>query len=183
VTIRPAIFDGNILAGKSAPEAARVVGYTGSSLADNAKKRSRLPSVRERVAELRALAAEQCVLTIERLIGESEEARLKAMAEKGGASAAISAVQTKAKLAGLWREKVDQHNTGGPVIDRIELVIVDHARRSNDVRPSLSEPRNETENVSVEHAPQSNDVRPSLSGPRNETEKPPAHKPRRHWSE
>lgn len=115
------------------------------------------------------------------MLGESEEARLKAMAEKGGASAAVSMVQTKAKLAGLWREKVDQHNTGSPVIDRIELVIVDHPRRSNDVRPSLSEPRNESENVIVEHAPQSNDVRPSL--PRNETEKPPAHTPRRHWSD
>jgi hypothetical protein len=103
-------FAQELAKGKSAPESARVVGYTGSSLADNAKKRSRLPSVRARVAELRALAAEQCVLTVERLIGESEEARLKAMAEKGGASAAISAVQTKAKLAGLWREKVDQHN-------------------------------------------------------------------------
>jgi len=173
-------FAQELAKGKSAPEAARVVGYSGSSMADNAKKRSRLPSVRARVAELRTLAAEQCQLTVERLISESEE---KAMAEKGGASAAISAVQTKAKLAGLWREKVDQHNTGSPVIDRIELVIVEHPRRSNDVRPSLSEPRNETENVIVEHAPQSNDVRPSLSEPRNETEKPPAHKPRRHWSE
>lgn len=53
-------FAQELAKGKSAPEAARVVGYTGSSLADNAKKRSRLPSVRARVAELLARAAEQC---------------------------------------------------------------------------------------------------------------------------
>jgi hypothetical protein len=158
-------FAQELAKGKSAPEAARVVGYTGSSLADNAKKRSRLPSVRERVAELRALAAEQCVLTVERLIGESEEARVKAMAEKGGASAAISAVQTKAKLAGLWREKVDQHTTGSPVIERIERVIVDHRRQSNHVTASLSEPRNEPEHkISYE-------------------ETAAVSKPPRHWSE
>jgi hypothetical protein len=128
-------------------------------------------------------AAANKQVTIESLIAEAEAARAKAMSEKGGAAAAVSALTAKAKLAGMWREKVDQRKTGSPVIERIECVIVDHARRSNDVRPSLSEPRNETENVIVEHAPQSNDVRPSLSEPRNETEKPPTHKPRRHWSE
>jgi hypothetical protein len=29
-----------------------------------------------------------------------------------GAAAAVSAITTKAKLAGLWREKVEQHTTG-----------------------------------------------------------------------
>jgi hypothetical protein len=96
---------------------------------------------------------------------------------------AFAQALTRGMSASAAREKVDQHNTGSPVYERIERVIVDHAGRSNDVRPSLSEPRNETENVIVEHAPQSNDVRPSLSEPRNETEKPPAHNPRRHWSE
>jgi hypothetical protein len=40
-------------------------------------------------------------------------ARTKAMAEKGGAAAAIAAVTTKAKLAGLWREKVAQTDPSG----------------------------------------------------------------------
>jgi hypothetical protein len=57
------------------------------------------------------------------LIAEAEAARAKAMSEKGGAAAAVSALTAKAKLAGMWREKVDQHNTGSPVIDRIEWVI------------------------------------------------------------
>ncbi len=37
---------------------------------------------------------------------------MKAMSEKGGAAAAVTALTAKAKLAGMWREKVDQHNTG-----------------------------------------------------------------------
>ena len=37
----------------------------------------------------------------------------------------MSALTAKAKLAGMWREKVDQHNTGAPVYERIERVIVE----------------------------------------------------------
>ena len=51
-------------------------------------------------------------VTIESLITEAEAARAKAMEEKGGAAAAVSALIAKAKLAGMWREKVDKHNTG-----------------------------------------------------------------------
>jgi hypothetical protein len=43
------------------------------------------------------------------------------MSEKGGAAAAVSAPAAKAKLAGMWREKVDQHNTGS-TYERIERV-------------------------------------------------------------
>ena len=42
----------------------------------------------------------------------------KAMSEKGGAAAAVSALTAKAKLAGMWGEKVDQHNTGNPVYEQ-----------------------------------------------------------------
>jgi hypothetical protein len=34
------------------------------------------------------------------------------MESPNGAAAAVSAITAKAKLAGLWREKVDQHSTG-----------------------------------------------------------------------
>jgi hypothetical protein len=37
------------------------------------------------------------------------------MAEKGGASAAVSALIAKAKLSGMWREKPEQTKSG-PVI-------------------------------------------------------------------
>jgi hypothetical protein len=59
---------------------------------------------------------------------EAEAARAKAMSEKGGAAAAVSALTAKAKLAGMWREKVDQHNTGSP--ERIERIIVERAPQS-----------------------------------------------------
>jgi hypothetical protein len=59
-----------------------------------------------------AQAAANAQVTIETLITEAEAARAKAMDEKGGAAAAVSALIAKAKLAGMWREKIDQHNTG-----------------------------------------------------------------------
>jgi len=64
------------------------------------------------------------------LVAEAEAARAKAMSEKGGSAAAVSALTAKAKLAGMWREKVDQHNTGNPVYERIERVIVERAPQS-----------------------------------------------------
>jgi hypothetical protein len=40
------------------------------------------------------------------LIAEAEEARSKAMGDKGGAAAAVAAITVKTKVAGLWRDKV-----------------------------------------------------------------------------
>ncbi len=51
-----------------------------------------------------ALAAANKQVTIESLIAEAEAARMKAMSEKGGAAAAVTALTAKAKLAGMWRE-------------------------------------------------------------------------------
>ena len=71
-----------------------------------------------------AAAAANKQVTIESLIAEAEAARAKAMSEKGGAAAAVSALTAKAKLAGMWREKLDQHNTGSPVYDGVELRFI-----------------------------------------------------------
>jgi hypothetical protein len=136
----------------------------------NAATLARKKHISVRVAELQeeqlaihqqatAAAAANKQVTIESLIAEAEAARVKAMSEKGGAAAAVSALTAKAKLAGMWREKVDQHNTGSPVYERIERVIVERAPQSIDVAPSIFELRNET------------------------YEEPPASKPTRHWSE
>ena len=57
-------------------------------------------------------------VTLESLIADAEDARAKAMAEKGGASAAVSAVIAKAKLSGMWREKPEQTKSG-PVIVKV----------------------------------------------------------------
>ena len=92
----------------------------------NAATLARKEHISVRVAELQeerlaihkqatAEAVANAKVTIESLIAEAEAARAKAMSEKGGAAAAVSALTAKAKLAGMWREKVDQHNTGSPV--------------------------------------------------------------------
>src|SRR5262249_52882412 len=97
--------------------------------------------IRARVTELReeqlaihkqatAEAVANAKVTIESLIAEAEAARAKAMSERGGGAAAVSALTAKAKLAGMWREKLDQHNTGNPVYERIERVIVERAPQS-----------------------------------------------------
>ena len=140
----------------------------------NAATLARKKHILVRVAELQeeqltihqqatAAAAANKQVTIESLIAEAEAARAKAMSEKGGAAAAVSALTAKAKLAGMWREKVDQHNTGNPVYERIERVIVERPPQSNNVRPSLSGPRNEAEH-------------------KISYEEPAASKPPRHWS-
>jgi hypothetical protein len=66
-----------------------------------------------------AEAAANAKVTIESLIAEAEAARAKAMEEKGGAAAAVSALIAKAKLAGMWREKIDQHNTGTGTVSTV----------------------------------------------------------------
>jgi hypothetical protein len=141
----------------------------------NAASLARKEHISVRVAELQeeqlaihqqatAAAAANKQVTIESLIAEAEAARAKAMSEKGGAAAAVSALTAKAKLAGMWREKVDQHNTGNPVYERIERVIVERPPQSNDVRPSLSEPRNDIEHkISYEEPAASSKLPPHWS--------------------
>jgi hypothetical protein len=141
----------------------------------NAATLARKKHISVRVAELQTeqLAIHQqatveavanAKVTIESLIAEAEAARAKAMSEKGGAAAAVSALTAKAKLAGMWRDKVDQHNTGNAVLERIERVIVEH--KSDSGKPSLSDKLcgKETE-LEIRYVP------------------PAAPTPRRHWSD
>ena len=65
------------------------------------------------MAEIQSVGAERAAITVETLIAEAEAARSKAMAEKGGANAAVAAITAKAKLAGLWREKIAQTDPSG----------------------------------------------------------------------
>jgi hypothetical protein len=60
----------------------------------------------------------------------AEAARNKAMAEKGGANAAVAAVVAKAKLAGQWREKVAQTDPSGENAPR--YIISDHVMSEED---------------------------------------------------
>ena len=79
-----------------------------------------------------AAAAANKQVTIESLIAEA--ARAKAMSEKGGAAAAVSALTAKAKLAGMWREKLDQHNTGTGTVSTVWTVSWDEEDEQSDGR-------------------------------------------------
>src|SRR5690348_15212934 len=100
--------------GMSASAAYVQAGYKANR--HNAAALAREQHIGTRVAELQeeqlaihqqasAAAAANKQVTIESLIAEA--ARAKAVSEKGGAAAAVSALTAKAKLAGMWREKVD----------------------------------------------------------------------------
>jgi phage terminase small subunit len=114
-------FAQGLARGSSATAAYVEAGYKANR--HNAAALARKQHILTRVGELQeeqlaihqqatAQAAANAQVTIESLITEAEAARAKAMEEKGGAAAAVSALIAKAKLAGMWREKIDQHNTG-----------------------------------------------------------------------
>lgn len=117
-----------LAAGKTPEQASDLAGYdrSASSFASNARKRAQRKDIRERLKEIQAIGAKCAAVTAESLIFEAEEARRKAMTEKGGAGAAISAVTCKAKLAGLWVEKGaftdPTGKTAAPVSVRVSFV-------------------------------------------------------------
>jgi phage terminase small subunit len=109
-------FAHELAAGQTADAAYVLAGYR-----ENRSNAARLNANREiqgRVAEIQSMGAERAAVTVETLIAEAEAARSKAMREKGGAAAAIAAITAKAKLAGLWREKVAQTDPSGENISR-----------------------------------------------------------------
>ena len=94
-------FAQELATGKSADAAYVSAGYRANR--SNAARLSANQDIQKRVAEIQSLGAERAAITVETLIAETESARSKAMGEKGGAAAAVAAITTKAKLAGLWR--------------------------------------------------------------------------------
>ena len=104
-------FAQELATGKSADAAYVLAGYRANR--SNAARLNANQDIQRRVAEIQSLGAERAAITVETLIAEAEEARSKAMDEKGGAAAAVAAITAKAKLAGLWREKVAQTDPSG----------------------------------------------------------------------
>ena len=103
-------FAQELAAGKTADAAYEAAGY--QKHRGNAARLSANEHVKNRVREIQSIGAERAAITVHSLIEEAEQARIKAMESQNGAAAAVSAITAKAKLAGLWREKVDQHSTG-----------------------------------------------------------------------
>jgi hypothetical protein len=139
-----------------------------SSLKRNQRVSKRVDEIQEEQLAIHQQAtveaAANAKVTIESLIAEAEAARVKAMAEKGGAAAAVSALTAKAKLAGMWRDKVDQHNTGTPAYEHIERIIVERASAQERLLPP--------DEVTIEAEPDFEE-QAGLGSPVN---------PGRHWS-
>jgi phage terminase small subunit len=103
-------FAQELAGGNTADGAYEAAGYR--THRGNAARLSANESIKNRVREIQAIGAQRAAVTLQSLIDEADQARIKAMDTPNGAAAAVSAITAKAKLAGLWREKVDQHNTG-----------------------------------------------------------------------
>jgi phage terminase small subunit len=103
-------FAQELATGKTADAAYEAAGYR--KRRGNAARLSANECIKNRVREIQAVGAERAAVTVQSLIDEAEQARIKAMDAPNGAAAAVSAITAKAKLAGLWQERIDQHSTG-----------------------------------------------------------------------
>ena len=115
-------FAQELAAGKTADAAYVLAGYRENR--SNAARLNASQDIQKRVAEIQSVGAERAAVTVETLIAEAESARKKAMADKGGAAAAVAAITVKAKLAGLWRDKVAVTDPSGERAPR--YIISDH---------------------------------------------------------
>jgi len=95
--------------GKTADEAYAEAGYAPNR--GNATRMKANESVMKRVGEIQSRATERTLVTIESITQELEAARLLAMADEKGASAAVAASLGKAKLHGLLIDKTESNNT------------------------------------------------------------------------
>lgn len=78
----------------------------GSSFRANARKFCNRPAFKARVHEIQSVGAALAGVTVESLIVETDRALEGALKDREW-SAANGCIQTKAKLAGLWRDKRD----------------------------------------------------------------------------
>jgi phage terminase small subunit len=115
-------FAQELAAGKTADAAYVLAGYQENR--SNAARLNANRDIQQRIAEIQSVGAERAAVTVETLIAEAEEARSKAMGDKGGAAAAVAAITVKAKLAGLWRDKVAVTDPSGERAPR--YIISDH---------------------------------------------------------
>lgn len=130
--------------GKNAIEASAAARFptTTKTHKDNARKRAHRKDIKARVLELRqqanAKGVTAVVVTIEKLIDEADDARLKAMDEKGGAAAANACIVTKAKLAGLWVDKKALTDPTG--VTALAPIVIEVVRFSDVPAPSTAAP-------------------------------------------
>lgn len=107
---RHEIFAQELAKGKPASEAYVLAGYSESGAEPNASRLIRNDKVRQRVVELQERGALRAEVTVESLLQEAEDARLKAM-ELGQVSAAVAAIREKGVLSG---KRVERSEHGQP---------------------------------------------------------------------
>jgi phage terminase small subunit len=110
-------FVAALLEGKTALDAYEAAGFARDD--GNSARLRRNPKVAERLAELQAEIAGTTKVTVESLIAELEDARIRATDVKQ-LSASIRAIEGKAKLAGLMVERQKIEVTGGGSYDNCE---------------------------------------------------------------
>ena len=94
--------------GKPASAAYEQAGYSPND--GNAVRLKGNERIQSRVSELQEQGAERAVVTLQSLIAEADEIRLKALA-KGHYSAAVSALTVKAKLSGHWVDRSENQTS------------------------------------------------------------------------
>lgn len=104
-------FAQSLAKGKSADESYLDAGFKPNR--GNAIRLKANESIVVRLQELQKAGAERTLVTIEALTSELEEARLHALKDEKGASAAVSAIMGMAKLHGLLIDKQDHSSNDG----------------------------------------------------------------------
>ena len=106
---RHELFCQSMAKGMSTPEAYVAAGFSASAKTAHAYRLVAKDSIQQRIAEIQTrniqIQDQAVAITTESLLAEAEAARVKAMAERGGAAAAIQAIVAKGKLSGRWIEK------------------------------------------------------------------------------
>ena len=104
---RHELFCQNLTKGMTQDKAYAEAGYKPNR--HNATRLNTNETIRNRVSELLTRNVqkqdEMAEVTTKQLLVMAEEARTKAMSERGGSAAAIAAITAIAKLSGLWVEK------------------------------------------------------------------------------
>ncbi len=102
------IFAQECAAGKTADEAYVLAGYEENRC--NASRLKTKENIRQRIAELQAIAAISAEVTIESLLREAADIQRLAVAA-GQYAAANGSMTIRAKLSGHWVDKTDNTNT------------------------------------------------------------------------
>lgn len=119
-------FAQELASGKTADEAYQLAGFKANR--GNATTLKAKQSVADRVAELKARAAERTIVTIHDIAEQLDEDRAFAREEKAP-SAAITATMGKAKVLGLLADRVEHTGKDGGPIQTEDLSDMDALRR------------------------------------------------------